>query len=233
MCSAPRRAECSKASASATEAAPRIRPAARSARQLGQGRHRVEQGRGRLRRRAAGTLAAAPDAVSTASKLAQGIRCSRSRRWLADRMRATPPPSEHFAAGGVAAFLGERPRDVDEGRRRSAPSVRQRSQRRLPACWESARASERGRDRVERLVELLRRHRLRAPIVGQLRSGLARERQRVRDARRPLRAAHGTARAARDRRCRARADGRRGCRCRPTRRSAARADAGRCVSYQL
>ena len=100
-----------------------------------------------------------------------------------------------------------------------------------------ARASWHGRARAhghhEGVGQVPAGQRLAPPVVGDPRGGLAGERDRVTDAGQRRRRPGAAGRSSAGRRWRARADGRRGCRCRPTRRSAGSSRCRSRVSYQL
>ncbi len=102
----------------------------------------------------------------------------------AERLR----PAEQVGASGVAAFAGQRAGDVGGG-------VGVRDQHREPLGDTDRRHRhrfERGGEPVERLVELLPGHGLRAPVLGERPQRLAGERERVRDPGEPLRFQHRT-----------------------------------------
>ena len=87
-------------------------------------------------------------------------------------------PEQHFGAGVVATFAGQRSGDVDHGR-----GLRRDFHQ---SCSELLRRqsvlAERGGQRIERIAKLMPRDRLRPPVVGKSLQGFAREIQAVFDA---------------------------------------------------
>ncbi len=91
-------------------------------------------------------------------------------------------PEQHFGAGVVAPFACQRAGDVDHGRglrrghRQSGSDVLRRHR-----VLEERVLAESSRQRIERIVKLMPRDRLRSPVVGKSLQGFAREIQAVFD----------------------------------------------------
>ena len=170
---------------------------------------------------------AARRAVRAAAASGDG---SMSRRWLSIERRAAAIQNSMSAPASSPRSLANARGDVGHGlglRGELRQALRRCVASPVSGCRTAAASA------ASASSSCVPGHGLRAPAVAQLVRRLTREVERVGDAGQALRGRRRRGRSTPGRRWRARSGGRPGCRCRPRRRSAARAGAGRCVSYQL